>query len=1559
MLDSHKCVSRKPASASTNFAIPGFLALLGAALLAACGTGTGDDGLSLAERGDGPARLTTQTCAATLITKDACSGPWDYHQYNNPCYAQRAAAPCPIDGAPQTCFPACMHNYQAPFNYTYTYPPVETCTFVKVCEPCTAARPQPGQAVPNAPICRQTCTTEEVCTTKCDTGNIDGLPAVAAANGWLNPTFTIVGGTACKGTISVQQHQNSPDPSCGAGFDCSAHVACRDPSFGLDPNPKACGASEVFSLPNLTEPLLVGGDPHIAKDDPNFANPVCTTCDQIATDSDLNTQKKAQCLLDNLAKYVNGTGLPPLPADFGKAVLETNLVSNLKALYEAAGSRLTFDQQDSILALYTSKPTEKYPCSGWTAPALPAGCTANPQADGAMDLCARIDTVPTDPALLAKYTDSCLGGASQIAAVPPNCNAASYRADYNTATFDLLAKTQQQIQVSPTRALSVPDLQIHLGRIQQWYSGYRLQNPASAGPAANAAAATGTSIVLGTFWSAVNSKIGVPLPGTIFGTLPGQTSPDVVFNLFQTAVEANRSVLTAALTNVARSTKPPITSAPLVELLGDSLKSLSDRLDQVGLYQDLGCRFRADSGAVATPSCRNGQLRTEIAELTRLLASLDDPAALHSTLAADIPTAFPTGTWANWRTMFSNWDAGSSVVQTAVLDAFPGITTYRPDLLVPGATGPLPGNPFTAGLARIIQNARARISSFDATGLFDSSAQGVLHAGIQQERVNDVVLTAQQRSADLTAQITTYDGGRITLANSITEQMKNAGTQANISNEIRTRIATDQQLSQDVAGLRNMIEIEEARYADFVGEYDKLLKFNTDSNTSIMHLPFSVKVAPADAHWPSATTVMTPGTPLTSFATSATPVVPAAHAGDVLHITTTGSWLPTCALTSASPFGSIQMPDGFAPTISIASTATVGPEGFLLQVGTSAFTATGNSKVHETTQYTNTDSVNKACAGGDFGSEIQFTTIQDSAQKGKAHSEFCKLVDTGTSVRDPVSNSTSDGSETRFTANFTTGLRLPGTPFPTFPTGSLLLIQAKHHDPAAPATYADIVDIQVLQEPSSGIVIGNYTDPVEIDPATGKHRVYTAFDIYLAVNDIHCAPTDSRALAVDIVQTEPVNGPGNIAVHLGKGMAVSLDRLRNRVPALLEQGRIGPEQMSQLRAQGFDDLRTACVDDPTQPPTNCALSFYPPELQTFFSSWISKELANLERKADLRSDLRQLDIHALEAKQLADDLNNAQDQARLLQLEPGWILEDLGTHLLQEKTRKLLNQMIGEVYPIVDLRAPLTLNSDSLDTESLAELVGLGSFTQLDWTSDLADWSTVAASLSNNIAQTVHDTLFSQSLTDTIIAVGFPNPDYPLPLAGSWNRVSPERAAAVWTSINDPAQTFFSVHLLPSDIWRPLGGTDVLACSTVTPVITAMEVYMVRPSMVDGYGGRSLPMQIDGNLEFPSPSVDKIYRLDNAEWLGQQIAVRSNPQALVGDDALQQDAAALMGDNVGLPYRVGNGLSPFTTFDIGTGALSQSLAGEVPPAVGASELVLIFRVQARNGAALNLAPMCP
>jgi hypothetical protein len=1529
-----------------------------AASLAVAGCGSGQQGE--AEDWSGRTRLALATCDASKITwsdpnstTSPCAGPFEYYPA---CYkaSPRATAPnggdsaCGIDAYVQTtCNNTCRNpafGYDTSVFDTTPYSRSHVCTRFQTCE---------WDAESHRYFCwwDWDCGATPSCYAEAQAivaGFDPNMPRpyvsftyTSTPNPFPDPGLP---STPAQVTENCAIQITTPKPAVGTGSVCGTH-ACDDPnqpiykSCRLPPHGEApaseCGTAAQYSVPNLSGAGLASAGLGAISTMPA---PVCVTGEADQTSTPTQVQAKHDHLV---ARY---NALPAMPAGVDQAALKAQLIRNLKALYELFGGQLTRTQQDFTLGLYLSNPTIKHDCSGWPAPAVTTACGDVTAVNGAFDMCARLQAVGAFPDVLASRTDQCVAAATQVAALNANCPVQQYRDGYDSFLFDLIASTQQQLQADASARLNVPDVQAHLGRIGTWYAKYRTIYPASAGDPANQKVWASTSRVLGSFWQAVHAKTGLPPPGTQFAP---SSVPDT---FFQSGLEADRTVLISALTAPAGSTQLPITTAPLVELLGDGLQSVSARLAQVGLNHDLACRFRIDNPSAGQVACKSGQVKTEISELVRLLSAAADPGGELSSLLASKPS-FGTPSWGNWTgssppSPFDALSKQSAAFAAAVLDALSGVATYTPDLIAPNPPpavlplGGLPPPPPTVlttpvlGFAKVVQDARLRINSYQQTGLFDSRFQGVLRAGIQQDRVNDVISRVQARTSDLNTQVTNYKADRTSLANKTLQGMTNLATQQSITDQVKQRLAQEQQLSQDVAGLRQSIEVTEARYGDFMRAYNSLTTLNVDPGTTIQHTTTTVAVGAADARWQAPAAPQLLGDALTRFVTRTptdTPWKVPALKGDILNINITGSWSPTCALHTTQFINPFTNAPG---TITVPAGAPTGPEGYLVTLSQNTYSASSNSSVHQNESYSNSATTTSFCGGASAGFSFRVPIIGISLG-ASAQASYCRSHDFGTRVGDSTTAGLSSGSESRMSAAFTTGVRLPNTPFPLFPAGSLLLLEVKK-DIRQPSRN-DVVDVHVLQAPYSSIPIGADSD------------------VYLVVNDIvdpSCGTADSRQLALTINQLRPF---GSLAVSLGNGMAKALSDLHAQQSLLIEQGRVGPQQMQLLRDQAFQDLADANCKPPNSPP--CPLAGYPAEVLKFFETWVDKELATVERKVDVKSLERQIVLLDLQHQALSDDLTNAQDQARLLRLLPDWTLKDLDTQLLQSNTQALLQLMIADLYPIVDLKQPGTL--PLLDAPTLNQLLGNPPTT--DWTGGLDAWTTATINASNNIVARLRDSLAnSPPQNDLIVALGFPNPVNP-PQAGQWQRVTPERASALWSAIA-AKQPFATISVEPTDLFDIVrGASNVLFCNDSVPVITAMAVYMVRPGLTDAFPGRFVPMAIDNNLNFPDTAQLKNYRLDNADWLSQQIAVLAGEaeDSLGGSVGLQTRFAALTADSATPLYRVGNGLSPFTRFDVHLDGITTSPFGGPAPADSATELVLAFRVLARNVAGIHLAPMCP
>jgi hypothetical protein len=808
---------------------------------------------------------------------------------------------------------------------------------------------------------------------------------------------------------------------------------------------------------------------------------------------------------------------------------------------------------------------------------------------------------------------------------------------------------------------------------------------------------------------------------------------------------------------------------------------------------------------------------------------------------------------------------------------------------------------------------------------------------MEQRRVSGVIDRVRDRTADLENQASKVRATRQQLASSILQQMANIGNQQKVTEEIRQQFERAMQMRKDIAGLRNGIEVQEARYGDFMQKYNALAQISESSGTSVKHLNADLTVAPGDAIWAGGNAGAQDTDLLSSFVAS--PAVRpaeltwplAAQKGDVLNLNTSNSWSPSCALRTAQ-FTNVLT--GKRDNVIVPSRSLTGPEGYLVNVSENTFVATANQSVHTEDKYDNSILASQRSCGGTGGSFG--ISVGISIPIASRSDELCDGYDWGKRTSDATSQSASSGGETRMAASFATGIRLPNTPFPTFPAGSLLVAQVARGG----TLRSDIRDVQVVQKPFTSIVISDDAD------------------VYFVVNDVvdkACGAPDGDALTVSL---NLIRSIGTVSEPLGKGMATALGHLRDQQAVLLEQGSVGPQQMQALYELAYADLRAACG-------TNCSdLSYYPADLLKFFGTWVSKELATIEQKVEARALERQVVLTGMQTAALANDIQNLNEQARLLRLIPTWLLKDLDTELLQSSTQSLLELLVADLYPIVDLRAPATLQT--LDQSLLSALLG-PTLTLVrdagdagDWTGSLVDWSDAAVEVSKNIVERLEEAQGDSLINDRIVLVGIPNPRAATH-DGNWQRVAPERARVIWDDIANKKK-FITVGIEPSDLY-PLesGANHHLYCSEAVPVITAMAIYMVRPGATEVFAGQRAEISVDRQLKYPDVGVLKSYRIDNDNWLNQSVAVLAGDwggSSLEGPTGPEAAVARLTADTATPLYRTMNGLSPFTHFDISLDGIAAVKSGPAP-ADSASEMVIAFRLQTRNSSKLKLDPMCP
>ncbi|WP_375772824.1 PA14 domain-containing protein [Archangium gephyra] len=1131
----------------------------------------------------------------------------------------------------------------------------------------------------------------------------------------------------------------------------------------------------------------------------------------------------------------------------------------------------------------------------WTPPVEDGACTGSRELNTTLAMCHRMTLDHVSPHVAELMLDKCIDAASSISKL--SCHQDRYRQSWSALMTTLLSKQLSAIHAQSGSARTTA-LQKKLALIDRWYRAARTHVYLDDGKAPQLGREL--SEALGEFWrGAYNSS------PAIIGIKPSDTKEPPATTLVtasnlpfisNTYLEVDRAVVEAAFTAMSKTTPTgtvtafPVDSVPLLLVLEDAFRGLAQRLDSVSASHDLGCRFRG---------CRANNISTEVSLTWLLLGSLNDISALNT---ANLASAKVRD---EYETLFKKIASGHSALTSAVVDAVGG--TYTKDTLASTLLDKLP--PAAVGLARLLRHAQIRTDNYHRTGFFDADARNVLHTGMNIEKEAEIDSMVDARLSALQIAINTYATNRDTLINNTVQEMRAERTQESINNQLLLKLEQLSQLGKDLAGLRHNAAVDRARHADLVRSFNKaasspqLLDFQVSVRS-----PETLSVSAAHARYIG----MMPS-PADALANLTTEWSRSANQGDILHIEVAGNWAPTCAMRSpvlGAPWG-----EGGSMLPVDATGVTTGPEGFLVQFVDSAYKARSNTSVSENGTYGSMSVTGSFCAG--VGVEAGVPAATGFSGRVYAQAETCVKSDVGARVSTTRSESSSSGGEERSTAAFSSGLRLPNTPFPLLPAGSLLLLEV---EPGG-TQRGHIQEIHVLQRPYNTVQLK-------------ANRV-----LYLVVNDrAGCTSLNTSPLTLTVRHTEPLLGTGgkpNKAGSLLTALTHARAVIETEGAHYLQAGRVTAQELAALRGKALLKLQESVSFTPDELPSH---------LSGLFSNWVDHDLAALARKAELLATERQMLLLQMELKAMRDDLDRQSGESRLLRLLPLWSLRNLeGTHL-EVKTADLAQVVVDYLYPILHLRYPQVFTALQADVTARNALLAL-----TDGNAGTTAWDDSHLAVAEHmkvLVERLKVLLAKERLASAgvppgasydIVAISFPRPGFPhVEGFPEWRVADETRSRLVWEGLDDPSRSTFSVTVTPEDLYDADGGLAML-CNQGAMVIRSMAVFFSRPGEFASNDTLNsqlfrLPVTVDPMLSFATRDGLETYEQLNQTWLGSYVyPVFGTPTEAIDKFKLYAQT-----------YRKGNGLSPFARFDFGATALRNWSAN---PLAQADQLILVFEVQ--------------
>ncbi len=941
-------------------------------------------------------------------------------------------------------------------------------------------------------------------------------------------------------------------------------------------------------------------------------------------------------------------------------------------------------------------------------------------------------------------------------------------------------------------------------------------------------------------------------------------------------LKLDREVLTAAFGNAGSA--PVMVGAPLLEFTGAALRPLVERLEGLVQFHDIGCSL-ANCAAFTTP--------TKLSRFWKLLAHLTaGPGSVPD--LGDVIAATP-GTLLNWKPAFAAVDAA----QQRLLDAAAAAegSDSEPELLA------------------LIRQAQARSSSYEATGMFLPAVGDRLYTGVhadQRARVKDHLdflngllggsrTGVENRLVSLVDGLVRVNDGETALAQleATKTRLKSEVDDLNRRDAAFGKLIDGHQEGSDSDAFDQMM----AEWDQVVGAIDEEAYLRVDDSTELFLTGANASFAGWQGHDVSQVGVQKI-------------VVPASR---TITIATDGVWAPSCALRD------VRMVDpsdeGVAGQAINPTGVVTGPEGYSIAWSGSSFDASADHG--DTTKRIQAGIRVEACSG----------TPGFGAVGGGFRA--CAYVDASVALEQ--GSNWQRGSEGRTSAQFSSGLFLPTTPFEA-PAGALVVVEM----PPGDTDLAHMRDVHLVHGPHTTIVVP--------EPA----------DLWIAVNDIHCSSqNDDNELHVRVNTFTTV---GDAASALVARMAHAISLVRDRLPDLLDRGEILPSESNQIELQAKLDA----IGGPGE--LQIAVDDYPAPMRDLFYKFLGMEMTQLEAQVRMASIQRELAIAVEEHKAAELAVKNSAISGYLLSLVPEWTARGLHFKELRDITSMYARDVRYYVGPLLRVWYPAVLAGLG-NVQALQELTNVDVDTRALSIAD--SLTTLGTTLAARIASAEVPYPSPQDTAPAFVALRFPNPSVLDPACADspsarcrrtgqsttfrWATVA--QTQALWNALGQPGDGQTTRRLVfqpsPDDLYQPAAGTHYLSCKKSLPVVRKIGLALT------GYSSSQLPPEqrdIEGTVPLTAPMAFadatgvRAFQLENPSWhslanVPLVYAMNDYAKVLTDFGALVQDV---------------RGVSPFTTFVFD---IPESIVAEWNVR-GARTIDLILELEAVRAGDTVAVPVC-
>jgi hypothetical protein len=803
--------------------------------------------------------------------------------------------------------------------------------------------------------------------------------------------------------------------------------------------------------------------------------------------------------------------------------------------------------------------------------------------------------------------------------------------------------------------------------------------------------------------------------------------------------------------------------------MGDALDGLVKRLDRISKYHDVACVLMQ-----CTPA---SQKQTASSTLWALLAHLSERSKLEPLVKAAKGSSLDLKSWPTALEPFIG-------LQETMIKTMERLPRFEGQALLDSLDMTRLPRPYV-NFVRIIKLAKRRYHNFQTHGQFTLAGKELfqpLHEG-SRENVKKILSYAL---GSLDETLLQYD---VKVNNLLQAMILNNDFQAHQDKQDINQAILAAEIKQLQKNLGAHLQAYERENDDLDAAVSKAFQNIKDSISA--HDLFvngggfpSLMLSGEDARFTGQTNIR-------EFAVNKGTQPLALAPGQILQVDVSGQWSPTCALRTIS-----EIKQGESTIPVKAEGALTGPGGFYLSKNSSGYSFKSGSQQESTSALF--QAAWRKCSGGP---EEETLTVTLNGEK----TTYCQ------NPQKTTTTNTGSSSDSYSAFAYNSGWKMPGTPIPEAPVGSLVLVMM----PKGEQDIKKLKSLLIAREPSFSFPID---EPV---------------DLYFVVNDrVESCQKDSTyklTLSATILSSQKDNARRALS-----RMSCVLKKVREKRNVLVQQGELLASDKEAIKVDALNKLGYVCnpqsADD--QALGQISLSAYHVSLLDAFRAMLEKEILHLERAVTIENLKNALSLKQYEQQVILTEKNNALAKENISAYLMKQNISNIDTDYLYHVTEAVTKVLIFDLFPIIKLWYPEVLAQGGISSKTyeLSQLQSLDLNANLKdvavWMKQIAkvvetDYTLASMKHFNSDIRANHTVILRIPRNTSAANAGIGTLESAL---AEFLRMDKDSSQLFWQAVEKKQRALLTIN--PNDMYRS-SGTHVLGCFYELPILRSISLILV------------------------------------------------------------------------------------------------------------------------------------